>query len=265
LILFLSPRKNDSSLAIQSAAESALWRVHRLDNWRVPSEFFGVTDDVTAYGEPLFVAAIADSLNLTLIEPQFSWLSKLPFIYTKRKTQLTTLDLARHHADQIFAKPADDKCFAAGVYDCGAAIVASQLLPDDTPVILSEVVDWTVECRYFILERSVMCWSAYSLNGDLVDDSFVESDSDTTERTEFVQSLLNDVDVGLPPAVVIDVGKIRGRGWAVIEANPVFGSGIYKCDPIKVLPVLARSIVRTDKLSPSDKSWVIQRDDGSSA
>ena len=66
-------------------------------------------------------------------------------------------------------------------------------------------------------------------------------------------------DIAVPPAVVIDVGKISGSGWAVVEANPVFGSGIYKCDPIKVLPVLARSLVPVQKISQSDRQWVIQR------
>lgn len=246
-------------MAIQLAAETAAWQVQRLDNWRVPAQFAGTTNDVTAYGEPLFVAAIADSLGLSLIEPQFSWLSDLPFTYTKRKINLTTLAEARNYPTKVFAKPADDKCFAAGVYDCGASIVASQLLPENTPVILSEIVQWEMECRYFILDRSVMCSSVYSFNGDLVDGSFVESDSDVADRTKFVQNLLSNADIAVPPAVVIDVGKISGSGWAVVEANPVFGSGIYKCDPIKVLPVLARSLVPVQKISQSDRQWVIQR------
>ncbi|HNB74240.1 MAG TPA: hypothetical protein PLS70_24185 [Acidobacteriota bacterium] len=41
--------------------------------------------------------------------------------------------------------------------------------------------------------------------------------------------------------MVIDVGVISGKGWAVVEANAAFGSGIYGCDPAQVLPVLAEA------------------------
>lgn len=42
----------------------------------------------------------------------------------------------------------------------------------------------------------------------------------------------------LPRAAVIDVGVIAGRGWAVVEQNAAWGSGIYGCDPQQVLEVL---------------------------
>jgi hypothetical protein len=38
--------------------------------------------------------------------------------------------------------------------------------------------------------------------------------------------------------VVVDVGFIRDRGWAVIEQNAAWGAGIYECDPLQVLEVL---------------------------
>lgn len=38
--------------------------------------------------------------------------------------------------------------------------------------------------------------------------------------------------------VVLDIGTISGRGWAVVEANAAWGSGIYGCDPMEVLGVI---------------------------
>jgi len=259
MILLLSPRKNASTVAIETAAEAEGWTVCRLTNWRVPDKFLNLDEKIVAYGEPLFVAAMADSLQLALIEPQFDWLSSLPFEYTYRKIFLTSLKEARKYPSTVFAKPADDKCFAARVYENGLAIEASQLLPEETPVLLSEEVTWVVEHRYFIRERKVAATSPYLHNGEIIDDSFIESQSDAAERNNFVQKLLNDFQIDLPPAVVIDVGYIAGSGWSVIEANPVFGAGIYRCDPNLVLAVLERSMVSQHQISDSDKRWIIVR------
>jgi hypothetical protein len=55
----------------------------------------------------------------------------------------------------------------------------------------------------------------------------------------------------LPRAVVVDVGLIDGRGWAVIEFNAAWGAGLNGCDPDKVLPaIVAASGQRCD----SDRS-----------
>lgn len=47
--------------------------------------------------------------------------------------------------------------------------------------------------------------------------------------------------VSVPEAVVVDVGMIRDRAWAVIECNAAWGSGIYGCDPVEVFRVLQRA------------------------
>lgn len=38
--------------------------------------------------------------------------------------------------------------------------------------------------------------------------------------------------------LVVDVGSIEGRGWAVVEANPAWGSGVCSCDVAGVLRTL---------------------------
>ena len=62
----------------------------------------------------------------------------------------------------------------------------------------------------------------------------------------------------LPPAVVVDVGLIDDRGWAVVEFNPVFCAGLLGADPAAVLPVLARACRPRDHLG-ADERWVIER------
>jgi hypothetical protein len=40
------------------------------------------------------------------------------------------------------------------------------------------------------------------------------------------------------------VGVIASRGWAVVEQNAAWGSGIYGCDPAAVLAVLRHAATR---------------------
>ncbi len=54
----------------------------------------------------------------------------------------------------------------------------------------------------------------------------------------FVGKILADDRIDLPRTAVLDVGVIAGRGWAVVEQNAAWGSGIYGCDPVQVLEVL---------------------------
>ncbi len=54
----------------------------------------------------------------------------------------------------------------------------------------------------------------------------------------FVEKMLADPRVVLPRAVVLDVGVIDGRGWAAVELNAAWGSGLYGCDAAEALQVL---------------------------
>ena len=58
-----------------------------------------------------------------------------------------------------------------------------------------------------------------------------------------IRRVLADPRVEFPRAVVLDVGVIAGRGWAVVEQNAAWGSGIYGCDPREVLEVLRYAAV----------------------
>lgn len=59
---------------------------------------------------------------------------------------------------------------------------------------------------------------------------------------DFVARMLSDRRVEVPIAIVIDVGVIKGRGWAAIETNGAWGAGLYGCDPGLVLEVLQSAV-----------------------
>jgi hypothetical protein len=54
--------------------------------------------------------------------------------------------------------------------------------------------------------------------------------------------------------VVLDVGIIRGEGWAVVEANAPWGSGVYGCDPDQVLRVVQRACMAIDPTTQTGRS-----------
>lgn len=255
--LVLPPRFTDDTNLVRKAAIEAGWNVERLAGWRPPPELRD--SDPVLYGEPLFAAVVADTLGLSLIEPPFHWLATLSNRWTRRKIRFSTLADARDEPRRNFIKPADDKCFPARVYESGSELPANEVLPDETPVLVSEPVRWGPEFRCFVMDRQLQTLSIYSRDGELAQRGDGSWDSATTEdeqARQFVSDFLSDDEVLVPPATVIDVGVIVDRGWAVVESNPAWGSGIYGCDPSMVLGVIRRACVLREHVTTADARWV---------
>jgi ATP-grasp domain, R2K clade family 2 len=263
--LVLPPRFTPDSIALLKAGVRAGLEVERLPGWRVPDWLKG--RDVVLYGEPLFAAVVAQEFDLNLLEPPFSWLAELPERFRRRSVCLTTLAEARKYGEPAFIKPADDKCFTARVYRSGSELPGTDVLPGETTVLIAEPVTWTVEFRCFVLDRAVVSLSPYLRNGSLAqaaDGTWPATDAETSEALAFAAQVLGDPTIRLPPALALDVGIIEGQGWAVVEANAAWGSGIYGCDPSAVLRVVQRACVKKDHLQPEERAWLVDRAGGGS-
>ncbi len=231
----------------------------RLPGWRVdPSVSL---HEPVLYGEPLFVAAVADQLGLAALEPSLNFLVDLPQQFRMREVGFgRAADIAMLDFP-VFLKPADAKCFPAAVYQ-SAEDLASAAIPDATPVLWSEPVSWEVEFRCFIVNRRLLTLCPYVRRGELAqaaDGSWPCTDEECEATTGFLRTLLSVPEVDLPPALVIDVGLIARKGWAVVEANPCWGSGIYGCEPRLVLEALRASIIPTVALRVEDRRWIASR------
>jgi hypothetical protein len=206
----------------------------------------------------MFAEFVAQTCQLALLQPPLDFAANLPPTYRQRDIRFTSLDEARRRGGPAFFKPADDKCFPAGVYASGAELPGKDFLPDETPVLIADAVDWQAEYRCFVHDRTIAALSIYLRDGELArssDGSWENDPVEAKEAREFTEKVLAEPTIDLPPALVIDVGKIRVRGWAVIEANPAWGAGIYGCDPARVLPVLARACISRAALSAEDARW----------
>jgi len=254
--LVLPPRYTDDSNLMRRAAIEAGWNIERLPGWRAP-EWLRDCEPIL-YGEPLFAAVVADALGLALLEAPFHWLTTIPGEWLRRDVRFMTLADARHEG-RAFMKPADDKCFVARVYESGSELPDSDVLPDATPVLVSEPVNWSIEFRCFILENQLVTLSPYLRDADLCqagDGSWSATDDEIQQATDFIECVLADDRVDLPPAVVVDVGVIADAGWAVLESNAAWGSGIYGCDPTKVLNVIRRACLQRGNVSANDSGWL---------
>jgi len=257
--LILSGRYTPESIALWKSAKPPEWRVERIPHWHVPkieSEEFAI------YGEPLFAAHVCSALDLALLEPPLDWMAQLPKSMRHRQIRFTTLADARSLREPVFVKPADNKIFEARVYRSGEELPKAGIFPEAEPVLIADPVEWDLEFRCFVLNGSVQTLSPYWRDGrsaQTSDEQWPATDAETNAARSFASEILAAQSHTLPPAVVLDVGIIRGRGWAVVEANPAWASGFYGCDAAKILPILKQCCRRRGALSEADQPWVSQR------
>ncbi len=264
--LVLSPRFSDDSILLWRAAIASGWQARRLARLGDARDLADVRADVAGdgfafYGETLAGDLVAAALELALLEPSHDWLPGLPAAHRRRDVALTTLAAARARSGPVFVKPVDEKWFPARVYAAPRDEIDPQIA-GDLEVLTAEPVRFGLEVRAFVRGREVAALSAYMRDGRLARDGDgdwpLTADEEDAARACLAR-LLADPDVALPPALVIDVGELHGRGWAVVEANPAWASGLCGADPLAVLGVLAASCVPVSKVSPDRARWVRAR------
>jgi hypothetical protein len=260
--LLLPPRYTDDSTRLGQAASRAGWHVERLSSWHIPPLL--KDEDISLYGEPLFAMHAAAELELALLETPYDWLARQPSEYLHRQIRNTTLaDARRTLHTRHFVKPAMEKFLKAAVHDSAATLPGPDAASGNVPVLIAETVTWEIEFRAFILDRRAVALSPYHINGQLAradDDTWPASAEDTRSATDFLITFLSDARVELPPSIVLDIGRISDRGWAIVEPNPTWGSGIYGCDPEAVLRAVARATFRRADRTPNDQRWLIDHE-----
>jgi len=255
--LVLSHRYSSDSNALFAAALASGWDVERLHSFQCPEGLAG--REPVFYGETLLADAIAADLGIALLEPTADWLPRLPARYRLREIRLMTLREAGKLPERVFVKPTDENCFPARVYQNGAANDPDPQIDGELPVLVSEPVVFDVEFRFFVVEHKIAAFSPYIRNGAIARDADGDWTADKNEidaAKQAMTALLADPDVELPPAVVVDVGNMVGRGWGIVEANPAWASGLCGADPRGVLSVLRRATVARNPLAAADAKWV---------
>ena len=240
--LLLSARHTDDDQALWRAAIGRDWSVVRVRGIRIPE----IQDsEIVIYVEALYAPTIASTLGLHLLDPPDDWLVRLPSAYRKRHVRIAMLGEAWRLNYPAFVKPPNDKSFQASVYASGAEL-PREFDPAMT-VLVAEPVHWELEFRCFMLDGEVRTLSPYLRNGVHAKLSEYEAHVDELDQArQFAEVVAADTSASLPRAVALDVGVIAGRGWAVVEANGAWGSGIYGCDPDAVLDVIRCATIKVN-------------------
>lgn len=250
MILITQPRVGTSHneiLALQMTAREKGWDVLPAPSgWRLDESLTQSGVKGVPYGSQTFCEVIAQQMGWTLKQNSFDWLARVHPYYLKRKVEFMTLDQAKLIKETKFIKPADDKVFPAKVYAPGE-LITHETIPGDTPTLVSDVVEFDLEYRTFV-DKRVRTWSNYVFFEHIADPKMWHMVPLEEERypQDFVNDCLYDMefhDMGglITVPSVIDVGRIKGKGWAIIETNQAWASGLYGCDPGQVLKVLEQS------------------------
>ena len=258
--LLLSTLALPAAPALADAARRSGWLVFALDQSSSPR----TSGQVVFYGGADVALSVAARFRLALLEPPLDLLTRLPLELRHRAVEYGMFrDLSRLKAP-AFIKPADplNKAFDAGVSADVRDIRIPKDLDSSTPILVAEPVQWLAEYRCFILERRVATMSPYLSFGRPVWKPYGQGGEGVRECSHvqaFCQRLFSQSRVSFPPAFVMDVGLIEDRGWAVVEFNPAWCSGLLGTDPRHVLAVLQRACQDAEKLSETDRAWLVPR------
>jgi hypothetical protein len=245
---------------LAQTARNAGWSVFALNE--IPSP--AIDADPVYYGGADTALAAADKFGLALLEPPLDLLARIPRPFLQRPVQFARFRDLNRLQGPTFIKPADalNKVFDAGIYSDPRDIRAQRGIPAETPVLLAEPVEWLAEFRCFVLEGKVAAYSPYLSFNRPVWRPFGQGGEKAQESAKvlsFCDRLLAQSKTLFPPALVVDVGLIEDRGWAVVEFNPAWCAGLLGADPQRVLAVLRRASQNRDTINRADKRWVIER------
>lgn len=255
--LLLSPNYNTPSKILRKAAHDLGWKTFRLEDDSIPPSLEPEEDGPFAiYCTVPDAFNVAHRLDSILLGCGSGWLTGLPEKFLKRKIEVLALAHAESIKGKRFIKPALGKSFEAAVKHGHELTAQAARLPPDLAIHVSEIVEWETEYRCFVKDKKVLTLSPYR-QGDVrfssYDSPLAGPRQECEEAREFAESVANAVPC--PKAFVLDVGFIRGNGWAVIEPNECWGAGIYGCAPEKVLDVLLAATVRKTEVSKDDARW----------
>ena len=113
----------------------------------------------------------------------------------------------------MFIMPADDKYIAELFNQDPTAPPGSQIPCSSPPVLMSDPVEWEVEFRTFVMDCAIATPSPYLRCGELTQvqsGDWYTTEDEYSSAEQFINRLFQEERTKIPPAVVIDVGRLKG-------------------------------------------------------
>ncbi|MEL6181604.1 MAG: ATP-grasp domain-containing protein, partial [Myxococcota bacterium] len=204
--------------------------------------------------------------RLMVLEPPVQLLSRVSAHHLKRLVRSMTLEQARAIRHPAFIKPAapeHKRLFDAGVYRDGRDI-RSRGRDEQVLVLCSEPLEWLMEVRCFVAHGQVRAMAMYQQSGRWYrcgEPRWPMSQAFQAHVQGVVAALMAEHGNWIPPGVVLDVGLLAERGWALVEANPAWSATLYGSDVQGVLDTLACCTRTPETLLDHEKRWLAVRTD----
>ena len=184
-----------------------------------------------AYAARLHVAGLAPPLAA----PPWNWLSGVDPDLLGRTVVSTTMD--RLPPGRAFVKPAVLKLLGcpAGTWDTGEFRRAAERDGADTRMRVQwspDLLRLDHEHRFVVRDGQVLTGSPYRVGGRAWHPGLVSSRSDDAAR--FARYAVRVLGGDCPPVCSLDVAlDVERERWLVVEANALWASGPYRCDPVR--------------------------------
>lgn len=251
--LFLASLSLPSARQLAQVARRRRWRVAPLDEGPAtrasgPRTYYGGSDRAAEYSQ---------TFQLALLEPPLDLLARVPGEFVLREVRFGTLADVAKVSTPAFIKPADPchKVFDAGTYRSLDHLLNGRAISLQTPVLMSEPVEWTNEYRCFVCEGHAVAWSPYLCYGHPIWKPGCAAPL-PPNLNPYIQRLHAAMLGLLPPAFVVDIGILEDGRWAIVEFNPAWCSGILGANVSQVLHAVERSAQWKKDLRQGEEKWL---------
>lgn len=234
-LLLIHQQYTPEDQVIWRAALKAGWKTYRISKERQYDENAPTADIIRYYGNMLDEPKML-SYGIKQKRIPEGYLARIPPEITKRNIWTQKFNEVESPSHDYFVKCQGIKWFPAQVYKKGETIIGCTN-PNDI-VYVQEPVRFVEEYRCFVLDGKIRTTSRYKGNG--IENGNVDDDFWLIANFQLIVDKIYKLNI-LPNAVVMDFGRIYGRGWCFIEANEALFSGIYDCNPDEAFKVIIES------------------------
>jgi hypothetical protein len=247
-MLLITPQLASKDCQNLSKVAIALgWSVHQNDVWYVPERLKNEVGAVV--GTEVFCGFVADQMNWGLLSNPIDWLTFLPEEYVSRKITTMTAGEVRKSTTENFVKSLSKtwstlpRVFQPGKFP--------EYIPNEAPVLVSDVLQHTSKYRCFVKDRKVIAGSCYWLKTRQMETAKQSAEiglaknyhNNYDDVVMFVDTMLQDDRVPCVAACVIDVMRFDKDKYAVIDSSPAYTTEPYGCELVAVLDAVKTSSI----------------------
>lgn len=241
-MLLIVPKKNKNQivnqnidLLVNAAKASKNWEVIRLSKDFSKLKNSDIKLNVP-YGDKYFCEKLYKENICQINTVSFNWITKLPRKYLQRSVNQMTVKDARNIPIELFLEFEDS---SIPNLECKNGSEIPSQVNDELNVLASDPIEWDSKYRCFIRNGTVTTSCCYFMNNKFNDPANykkVDLAYDFYNPAAFVDTISDNVK--MPTSIVMDVGIIKNKGWAVISTPSIYDCDIFGCDPDMVLKTL---------------------------